>query len=255
MDSAGRIMLLSCPGREDVIDFWFYCQRHFWPDCPLHVDILDQPTFQCWTKRLRAYLETIEGWLILWVDDSVLKHFDGPELGRCFNYFISNPDVGAFKLRHGHRGGMDEITPIPELPPYACYNKQMLAGFVKGMSPSPTLWRVEALRDISAPRRRSPEQDDGWVGFYNWELAGSHALRASKWNMVVRTGPPTDLGAVDTCNAVFQGGAWNACAVRLATEIGYELHPGRGFRQYAPGKESSPVQVLKWRAARRTGKR
>jgi hypothetical protein len=117
------------------------------------------------------------------------------------------------------------------------------------MVPHPAFWRRQALLDATRDvvGRVTPTQDDGWAGFYNWELHGGDALHKKGWRGVGLQG---DYGEVPIphCNAFKQGLGWSGCAVQVAKEIGYVLDPRFGF--YPDDERPTPCADA-WRKAGR----
>jgi hypothetical protein len=198
-------------------------------------------------------LETVGSeWLILWVDDNIITRLNETELARCFHYFKGHSDVAVFHFSKYHLTPPRHIVPVKELPPYAAYAKRW--SLMAPTHPEPAFWRTEALRQITADvlPKLSAAQDDGWVGFYNWELAGWCVLMKHGWNAVVYAGEhPYSETAVGACNAIYQNGGWTHCAVRLASEIGYELNSERGYHQMS----DPPIYGRKWASSRRGEKK
>lgn len=246
-------MLLSDTGREDVHAFWWAALRLFWQGCPYPVALMDKTTKFCWSKRLLNQLyRTKEEWVLLWVDDSILQRSVlVKDFERCLDFFLAHGDIGLFHVGRCHSKRVEKLVPIQSLSPFAYY-PQTLGGLTRAMIPHPTLWRKEALIQVteSSVLLTTPEQDDGWAGFYNWELGGGHVLLEEGWRAVVMLGdwnadkPPVPIRI---CNAVRQGLGWTGHALDLAAKIGFALNPALGYAPHAnvcptPGSDA-------WRAA------
>ena len=238
-----RIFLLSCPGRQDVVDFWFFAQRAFWPDCPWPVDVLGESTIRCWARRLLAYVESVkEDWLLLFVDDAVLQYpVDTEKLDRCLCYSREHPRVGLFILSQWLVESFGDIgIPIEDLPGFAHFKRTREAYKTSGaIVPCPSLWRREALLNVTrdAVENMTPAMDDGFAGFYSWELMIPHTLYERDWDVIIAEHKATPIRYI---NAVKQGRGWTYAAlvvVEKLKELGleYTLAPGRGYRKDQPG--------------------
>lgn len=256
----GRIMLLSCEDREDVVDFWFFAQRAFWPDCPWPVDVLDESTVNCWARRLLTYLESVEeDWLLFWVDDGVLAGpVDTELLYRYRGCFLGHPHVAVFYLAEPIVNPDDAGSIVEDLPGFV-YLKQVFEVYnLSGaLTPTPAFWRREALLDVTraAVEITPPNADNGWGGFYYWELLARHVLWEEGWDIIVPAIDNRAGRAILYGNTIGQGLGWRAPAFRIVKklkEMGleYTLTPERGKARWLPGFQSP---VNRWRLNPRPG--
>jgi len=251
-----RIVLLSDINREDVHSLWRASMDAYWPTCPFPVTIMDQDTRLGWSRCLLNVLNsTEEEEILLWVDDNALSRpVLVPDLERCLRFFVGHGDVALLHVGRSHKewwatdGG---LIRIPELEPFAYY-AQNLDHLTRAMVPHPALWRKKALIQITEREilTATPEQDDGWAGFYNWELGGGYVLLEHNWRAIVMIGDYTHdcpQTPIFVCNAVRQGMGWTGCAYELAERIGFTLNPVRG--RAARAEEYPTPGSDKWRAA------
>jgi hypothetical protein len=238
-----RIMVLSSPGREDLVRAHMLIHRAEWPSCRHPMSVIDGPTEGGWTRRFLAALSReTDPFIYLTIDDFLyVQPVNDAVIDACLAHMEATPSLGLVQLIRA--------IGIPERPYPA------LDGFRKYDGAEP-LYKRSALQPSIVRRdfyirvaenvlsRITPRQDAGWVGAYNFELgAGAPSL---SMDVVSTIYPPGDARApVGVLNAVLQDG-WVPAGLDLCRRHGME--PDMSSRGcYVPGRDP---YMDKWHAAR-----
>lgn len=239
------LILQSSEGREDIITAWKAVTARFWPDLPFGVHVLREGAAAGWSRRLKAFLESLSAPVVFnWLDDQFTKRKAVTSLVCApLEHLIANDDIGAIYLYTGRQTmgkkepGLEGFGRYDHVQPYYWWTQN-----------GPLLWKREVMIATCdwVIHHFSEEADRGWTGAYNWELNAGRALIEQGLHVC---GPYTEEYApVEHRNGVVQN-KWARGSIPLLREAGFDIDFGeRGI--YTPDSDDD-VYVEKWRRTKR----
>ena len=223
-------LILSCEGREDILPMWYKAKDHFWPQCPIQKEYLLTGTNEHgWTHQLERLLQTVEEkWVVLMGDDGCFASPVKEDLFRkIFALIDRDPKIATCHIR----GAMSGLTSSP-LKGYGYLSSDLLH---KATCPDTSFWRTDVLLEMARFIKtliKSPAQDHGWTGFYNFELHSWKYLA----NNGLRCLAPFDYGfnPWSQMHVVAQG-KWQPWTEGFWAEIGFDPVADIGDRGFYTG--------------------
>jgi len=236
-------MVLSAPGREDLVRAHLAILRAEWPSCRHPISVVDAPTEGGWTRRLLAALSReTDPFIYLTLDDLFyLRPVNESVVEACLAHMETTPSLGLVQLVRAI--GVPEL-PYPELEDFRKYDGT--EPLYKRTALGPSVVRRDFYIRVAGNvlSRVTPGQDAAWVGAYTFELAAG--LPSLSMDVVSTVYPPGDIRApIAVLNAVLQDG-WVPQGIELLR--GHGIEPDVASRGcYVPGRDP---YMDKWKATR-----
>lgn len=210
-------VILSAPARGDILAAYRWGLAKYWPDCPFpDIEVVDSPTDTGWSKRFLTYVNSISDDIIYCtIDDLIVSApTDTVAVEEALRIMKADPKIGVFRLASskptelelvpGRWGKFDEKEPK---------FKRTLLGL--------SFFRTAFLRIILGKiiEALTPEQDNAWIGAYNYELFGGYFSVGIGWDAAssVRRDWP-----IATVNLVQQGKLYDVSA-NVLQNAGYDI--------------------------------
>lgn len=168
-----RIVVVSCPSREQLQRIWKSCLAFSWPDCPFPVTVVSPENDAGWNANLVAALSRMsDDFVLLMLDDHFMLRGELTlNVNTALAFMRAHPEVAMIKLQLGNAHPPE--SRCAEFPRLGEYDR--LHHPFKRTNLVPALYRRDWLLRLSSAvlAHIGPERDAGRNGAIEFEVTGT----------------------------------------------------------------------------------